>query len=65
MGCKRKKLIHFKVTYFLKTEVLYAQAIKLDETMHTVPTVISKQHHLDNLLCSLQFSAFSMQEYIY
>lgn len=62
---KHKKKMCLKITHFLKTEVLYAEALKLDEIMCTVSKVISKQHHLDNLLCSLQFSAFCMQEYIY
>lgn len=55
----------FESAHFYKTEVLYAEAIKLDETMCTVSKVISKEHHLDKLLCSLQFSAFYTKEYIY
>lgn len=55
----------FESAHFYKTEVLYAEAIKLDETMCTISKVISKEHHLDKLLCSLQFSAFYTKEYIY
>lgn len=33
--------------------------------MSTAPKVISKQRHLGNLLCSLQFSVPYVQEYIY
>lgn len=62
---KQKKKIQFKRTLFFKKQVLYAEAIKLDETMRTVPKAISKQHHLDNPLYSLQFSASDTQDYIY
>lgn len=64
MKHKRKK-IHFKRAHLKKNVYMHIEAIKLDETMCTAPKVISKQHHLDNPLCSLQFSAFDTQEYIY
>lgn len=42
MRHKREKETHFRMAYFLKTEVLYAEAIKLKEIMYTVLKVISK-----------------------